>query len=540
MSRRITFLFFLSIVTCSIQAQVSLYEDQFNGGVTGGSFSSGVTGSGSGVITLHIDSTSTIRKAYLMVGRLGPAPTMTVNLNSMVLTFDASNQATPDFLTGIYGGLSAVHAIDITSQVNPAVNTYNISYAQAGGGANFFTDFYLYVAYQKNSMPLVNTVIFLKTLDFMATEQYTLNLVNPVDTNVSIGFAMHGGYMCDASSDGENISVASTLLGNIGGGDPNNPPNICAGTAGSFYYENNTLFGLNGDSPNQLMAASDALSDVKNILPNNATVFDVQFEHFGGPGSSPDNSMWAWIMAYGNSNVQPTAVFSSPNHICPGTCTDFTNLSLNATSFIWSFPGGNPSVSTDVNPTSICYNTPGQYNVELIATNANGSDTLILPNYITVYPSPAPQGILQGGDTLYANSGAVSYQWYFDGNIIPGATFSFYVAPQSGNYNVVATDNNGCEVEAAIFDVVAGLTPTLSKGEGVAIFPNPVLETLTIRGLPYGTVAEISVYNVLGEMVLTVPLSSAGQADISSLPPEIYVLELISGCQYFHSRFIKK
>ena len=37
----------------------------------------------------------------------------------------------------------------------------------------------------------------------------------------------------------------------------------------------------------------------------------------------------------------PVALFSAPNHICPGTCTSFNNLSLNATSYLWSFPGAN-------------------------------------------------------------------------------------------------------------------------------------------------------------------------------------------------------
>ena len=543
MKKFLLLIFILSFYS-AVNAQVKLYEDQFYGGVTGGSFSTGVAGTGSGVITLHIDPASTIRKAYLIVGRLGPAPAVTVNLNTMLLVFDASNQATPDFQCSLYGGLSAVHAIDITSQVNPAVNTYNISYSQGGAGANFFTDFYLYVAYENMTMPLVNTVVFLKTTDYIVTEQYTLNLTNPIDTLVPVGFAMHAGYMCDSTSDGENITVASTLLGLIGGGDPNNPPGLCSGTSGSFYYENNTLFGLESDSADQLMHAWDALSDVKNVLPNGTTSFDVQFEHFGGFGSSPDNSMWAWIMAYGNSNVQPLAVFSSPNHICPGTCTDFTNLSQNATSFLWSFPGGNPSVSTDVNPSGICYSLPGQYNVTLIATNSHGSDTLMLPNYITVYPFPPPQGILQSGDTLIANGGATSYQWYLNGTLIPGATNSFYVAAVSGNYNVVATDENNCEVEAVIFDVIAGLPSQAAIGNSqLEIFPNPVKDNLEIKSLSgLDENVAIKIYNMLGVTVLQTANCQLPTCitDVSSLPGGVYLLELNSDSKHFYSRFIKK
>ena len=41
--------------------------------------------------------------------------------------------------------------------------------------------------------------------------------------------------------------------------------------------------------------------------------------------------------------------------------------------------------------------------------------------------------------------------------MIPDATDYFYLATQAGDYNVIVTDANGCEVEAVIFDVVASV-----------------------------------------------------------------------------------
>ena len=542
MKKEASIIFTCIILCCASFAQVKLYEDQFHGGVTGGSYSSGVNGTGSGNITLAIDPMSTIRKAYLIVGRLGPSVPMTVNLNSMVLTFDGSNEATPPFNCSLYGGISAVHAIEITSQVSAAVNSYNISYSQMNNGNNFFTDFYLYVAYENVSMPLVNTVVFLKTLDYIATENYSLNLTYPLDTLVPIGFAMHAGYMCDNNSDGENISVESTLLGLIGGGDPNNPPNMCSGTSGSFYYQNNVLHGLMGDSADQQMLSSDALSDIKLTVPNGATTIDVQFEHFGGAGASPDNSMWAWIMAYGYSNLMPTAMFVADNHICPGTCTDFINNSLNATSYQWFFNGGVPSVSTDVNPTTICYGTPGQYDVMLIASNSNGIDTLLLPNFVTVYPYPAPQGISQNGDTLFANQGAVSYQWFHGGNIIPGATMNYYIAPESGDYNVLVTDANGCEVEAAIFNVIASVPSGTDEGH-IFISPNPVEGNFEVHLpgslLKPGAYYQICIYNMLGEKIFTTSQTASSSINAKTFSPGIYCIEVMVGENVFRTKFLK-
>ena len=239
--------------------------------------------------------------------------------------------------------------------------------------------------------------------------------------------------------------------------------------------------------------------------------------------------------------------------ICPGTCTDFTNSSVNAASYQWFFPGANPSVSTDVNPSIICYNTPGTYDVTLIATNGNLVDTLVISNCITVYPFPAAQGITQNGDTLTAIQGAVSYQWYHDGILIPGATDYFYVAQFGGNFNVVCTDANGCEVEAVIFDVIAGLTPALSEGEGVHLYPNPVNSKFTIHKAQVTSktasqevlrTEEISIYNMQGECISVLRLNYPDsklpmEIDVSSLSGGMYWVELITSEKTLRVKFIK-
>ena len=49
----------------------------------------------------------------------------------------------------------------------------------------------------------------------------------------------------------------------------------------------------------------------------------------------------------------------------------------------WSFPGGNPSSSTS-REQAVVYSAPGSYNVSLTVTDAYGSDTQTLNNFITV------------------------------------------------------------------------------------------------------------------------------------------------------------
>ncbi|MBD98803.1 MAG: PKD domain-containing protein [Verrucomicrobia bacterium] len=85
------------------------------------------------------------------------------------------------------------------------------------------------------------------------------------------------------------------------------------------------------------------------------------------------------------ANCPVVADFVSLNRsICKGSSISFMDRSLNeATTFNWSFPGGNPSSSTLQNPI-IRYDSVGSFQVRLIASDSTSSDTMLINNYITV------------------------------------------------------------------------------------------------------------------------------------------------------------
>jgi hypothetical protein len=232
----------------------------------------------------------------------------------------------------------------------------------------------------------------------------------------------------------------------------------------------------------------------------------------GGIGGYKSQPNWCpgcfsgdfWIIKFCDSVTSSlTAAFTGASMICPGTCTDFINLSLGASSYFWLFPGSSVASTSDVNPVNICYNTPGSYDVTLIAGNGNSYDTLFIPGYVTVYPSPPPQSIMQYGDTLIALQGAVSYQWYYNGNIIPGATDYFHVAQSSGDYNVVATDDNECEVEAAIYNVIAKTDLVKKSTEAFFVWYNKVSNTFSLQCTKGNSQVFISLFNSYGELLLS-------------------------------------
>ncbi|MCX6274095.1 MAG: T9SS type A sorting domain-containing protein [Bacteroidetes bacterium] len=333
-----------------------------------------------------------------------------------------------------------------------------------------------------------------------------------------------------------------------------------------YCVDSNEWMVVNGDSvySNYGRWGVKGVSDPSNMPPGllGAMSWSDSNGHlymFGGEGGPWYNTLWMYTIdpCCGScSQFSPVQSFSvSDSTICPGTCIDVNNFSQSYTSYHWIFfPGGSPSTSSDFNPQNICYNTPGSYGVTLIATRCNGTDTLTLNNYITVFPQPSSQAITQSYDTLFAIAGTGTYQWYFNNNIISGATDYFYVAPASGDYNVVATDTNGCEVEAAIFNVTAGLTPAFTEGDGINLYPNPVTDKLMLHysqatngTSPQGVLRtyEISIYNMVGEIVYSVVdtrrrSNGNKEVDCRLLPLGVYWLEVSSNDNIFRAKFIKQ
>jgi Zn-dependent metalloprotease len=92
----------------------------------------------------------------------------------------------------------------------------------------------------------------------------------------------------------------------------------------------------------------------------------------------------------------PIADFvASATDINLNNTVDFTDLSLeNPASWSWTFEGGTPGTSTAQNPTGILYDTVGTFDVTLVVTNPQGTDTMTKVDYISVSEKPycASQG----------------------------------------------------------------------------------------------------------------------------------------------------
>jgi uncharacterized repeat protein (TIGR01451 family) len=155
--------------------------------------------------------------------------------------------------------------------------------------------------------------------------------------------------------------------------------------------------------------------------------------------------------------------YADTTSVCEGGSVTFSDNSTNATSWNWSFPGGDPATASGAGPHSITYNTAGQYDVTLNVSNACGSDNETKTNYITVNPDPIATASSNSpvcvGATIQLTGGSdnmTSYSWTgpngFSNNL-QSPTISNATVIMSGIYTLTVTNNNGCISDNATVSV---------------------------------------------------------------------------------------
>lgn len=194
----------------------------------------------------------------------------------------------------------------------------------------------------------------------------------------------------------------------------------------------------------------------------------------------------------------------SNNVICLGTCIDFTNTSTNSDSYEWIFDGGFPGGSTDENPTTICFNTIGVFDVSLIGFNTLTSDTIT--QTVTVYQPPVVEisdsiTILEGTNTILSiETDANNYVWTPSSSLSCDECLSTLSEPDSTTeYSVLVTADNGCEVTV---QVVVTVVSVEAIGIPSAFSPNgdQVNDILFIEGAGISKM-NFNIYNRYGQKV---------------------------------------
>jgi hypothetical protein len=166
--------------------------------------------------------------------------------------------------------------------------------------------------------------------------------------------------------------------------------------------------------------------------------------------------------------------------------------------------------------------TSGSYQVKAILGNCSQTS-----NYIVITVNPLPSvTITQTVDTLNSSGSFNSYQWYYNGTAIAGATNAHYNATQNGNYHLIVTDGNGCNGQSNTILFTTGIEDI--QGKLFSVSPNPFKETITITGIDgKGTIV---ISDVMGKVVKSLSCKDATLATLSDHTSMLSLTIDLKGC----------
>ncbi len=228
----------------------------------------------------------------------------------------------------------------------------------------------------------------------------------------------------------------------------------------------------------------------QSITVNIAGSYTVQVINIAAclsPASAPT------VVTVNPASVAPAITAGGATTFCQGGSVTLT--ASTGSSYLWS---------NGATTQSITVNTGGSYTVQV--TNAAGCQSVAsAPTVVTVNPVPPVPAITQTGNTLTTGT-ASSYQWYFNGNLIPGATQQSYTYTVGGVFTVTVTNAAGCPASSNPYTGARMAGTGLRSGQVFyhQVYPNPVRSNAVIAyELPAAATISIFVTDSRGARVLT-------------------------------------
>ncbi|MFN7014173.1 MAG: proprotein convertase P-domain-containing protein, partial [Bacteroidia bacterium] len=229
-------------------------------------------------------------------------------------------------------------------------------------------------------------------------------------------------------------------------------------------------------------------------------------------------------------NTPLVPVISANNtSICSGSSATISVTNGSFSSYSWNGTTGNNS--------SITVNQAGTYSVS--TTDNNGCNATSNSITITVN-TPTTPTISQNGNVL-TSSPASSYQWYFNGSPISGATSQSYTATQNGSYTVEITDSNGC---TALSNPVNVITFGIEEAENkiaFTIFPNPTSNNFNIEPENGNIIYSITISSITGNIIYNhTNVVGKQYIDCNTWAAGIYIINIQSEKEIKAFRLVKR
>lgn len=181
------------------------------------------------------------------------------------------------------------------------------------------------------------------------------------------------------------------------------------------------------------------------------------------------------------------------------------------------------------------YSSSGFYSNSF--TSVNNCDSIVVLD-LTI--NTVDISVTNTGAALSAGAAGATYQWLDCNGFFPlsGETSQNFVFAQSGSYAVAVTQN-GC-TDTSVCIVVTGVED-LNRTQGIKLYPNPSDGSLTIEVDYELNHAVIRVIDIRGRIVQSMEKVRGPEVflDLQSLPPGMYVIEIIDRADIVRAKFSK-
>lgn len=177
-----------------------------------------------------------------------------------------------------------------------------------------------------------------------------------------------------------------------------------------------------------------------------------------------------YINVYPSPGV-PAITFTGNDTLCEGNSVVL--VAPNSANYTYSWSDGTTTRKDTITQSGI---------YDVTVTNQYGcSKTSTTPVSINFLPAP-PVPVISANQNILTSNAANNIQWFFNGNIINGATSTTYNATQSGIYTTTVTNGNGCSSTSAPYTFIyTGIDDNLAQWN-ITCFPNPAQDILYING----------------------------------------------------------
>jgi len=447
----VTFFFF----AIHARGQFVFEQDIVQGGITAAGFSTG-QGFGSGSFEIYIEPGSSIKKATVFSYTSRFPPPAIFTLNDLSFTFDTTNVI---MNVGYYDppapfvSPQRLYYKDLTNVLEPGTTSFNVTIPiqlDLPINAGYWTLF-LIVVYEHPELHHTAYSILINDQNLTGLEIYTVEQLNPIQTNYPVGFSLYTDRSGLGTPPTKIVTFNSSLLGIVGGSDNVNSNWNRGGVKGHFYYQNNQLFGLDDDLPNNVMSGTDGLADVSEYLSQNAANFNFQLQHSNYPNQPITGTQ---------VNLAYTLAYTTPCQPFETTLTEEVAICRGASAQLFAAGGQNYEWLPQQGLS--CYDCPNpvilgdstrHYTVRIWSTD---SCSKVLPVKVLVYDVPTQANLNLNPATCSESNGSMSIS-----NVVGGTPLYIYniggnssTNPNFNNltpgiYNLQITDANTCSYNQA-------------------------------------------------------------------------------------------